>query len=81
MNGRDLDLGQTIRGFTAGQKLFGRFVLKAVLDRGGIGIVWPAWDEQLERDVAWIETLLPEFSLRAKRLLWAGASPSSKQVK
>src|SRR5438094_2948297 len=48
----DLDLGQTIRGFAPGQKLFNRYTLKAVLGRGGMGVVWRAFDEQLERDVA-----------------------------
>ena len=48
----ELDLGQTIRGFAPGQKLFNRYTLKAVLGRGGLGVVWRAFDEQLERDVA-----------------------------
>jgi len=48
----DLDFGQTIRGFAEGQKVFGRYVLKRILGRGGMGIVWLAWDEKLERDIA-----------------------------
>ncbi len=48
----DLDFGQTIRGFAEGQKVFGRYVLRQVLGRGGMGIVWLAWDEKLEEDIA-----------------------------
>jgi len=48
----DLDLGATIKGFSAGQKVFNRFALKKILGRGGMGVVWLAHDEDLERDVA-----------------------------
>ena len=48
----DLDLGATIRGFAVGQKLFDRYTLQSIIGRGGMGVVWLARDEQLERQVA-----------------------------
>ncbi|MDI1335760.1 MAG: serine/threonine-protein kinase, partial [Lacunisphaera sp.] len=48
----DLDLGTTIKGFSAGQKVFHRYTLKKILGRGGMGVVWLARDDELERDVA-----------------------------
>ncbi len=48
----DLDFGATIKGFSPGQKVFNRYTLTRILGRGGMGVVWLARDEELERNVA-----------------------------
>lgn len=42
----------TFRGFSPGDRVFGRFVLEKMVGRGGMGVVWAAHDTRLDQRVA-----------------------------
>jgi serine/threonine protein kinase len=57
----DPDDHPTVPGLAVGKIVFGRYTLEAVAGRGGMGVVWRARDEKLNRVIA-LKFLPPEVA-------------------
>lgn len=58
MPGEGIHPEKTLVSFNPGQKLFSRYSLIRILGRGGMGVVWLARDEDLDRELAMTSLLL-----------------------
>lgn len=65
--GSDAGLAITLRDFAPGQRVFQRYTLNRTLGRGGMGVVWLAHDDVLDRDVAL--KFLPEMIIHDRAIL------------
>ncbi|MDC0767421.1 hypothetical protein [Streptomyces sp. HD] len=57
----------------AGHEVAGRHLLQEPIGRGGMGVVWQAWDETLRRTVA-VKCARPDGGQAAKRSPSAAAT-------
>jgi serine/threonine protein kinase len=63
-----------------GRLLSGRYRLRAVVGRGGMGVVWQARDELLKRDVAVKELIWPPYLTEAEQRTACGRAVREAQM-